>query len=81
MSIFSYTVQDLLPQSIRSNSDAIVALVGRMRDSFSSNKQVVQSKITGLAEDGRGQLTHLQELTVQTATETYKVEMVWYHSE
>ncbi|KAF4726373.1 Histone deacetylase complex subunit sap18 [Perkinsus olseni] len=62
-----------LLESIRSNSDAIVAMVGRIRESLSANKQAVQSKITGLAEDGKYQLTHLQELTVQTATDTYKV--------
>ncbi|KAF4690143.1 Histone deacetylase complex subunit sap18 [Perkinsus olseni] len=62
-----------LLESIRSNSDALVAMMGRMRESLSANKQAVQSKITGLAEDGKYQLTHLQELTVQTATDTYKV--------
>ncbi|KAF4735606.1 Histone deacetylase complex subunit sap18, partial [Perkinsus olseni] len=61
-----------LLESIRSNSDAIVAMVGRIRESLSAKKQGVQSKITGLAEDGKYQLTHLQELTVQTATDTYK---------
>ncbi|KAF4663955.1 Histone deacetylase complex subunit sap18 [Perkinsus chesapeaki] len=60
-------------ESIRSNSDAIVAMMGRIRESFSENKSAVQTKITGLAEDGKHQLTHLQELTVQTATDTYKV--------
>ncbi|EER15252.1 hypothetical protein Pmar_PMAR006984 [Perkinsus marinus ATCC 50983] len=53
-----------------------MTFIGRIREAIPVNKQIVQSRITGLAEDCRRQLTHLQE----TALDTFKVASATFES-